>query len=62
LGDASLSPALPLSRPSGRVRFTAVTESWTPAAGPALSAAGVAQSIKPLSSSSQQVPPTILRI
>jgi hypothetical protein len=60
--DASLSPAMPLSRPSGRVRFITLSASRMAADRPALSAAGFAQSIRPVSASSQRVSFTILRI
>jgi hypothetical protein len=62
LGDASLSPALPLCRPSGRGRFIALSESRTAADGPSLSAAGLTQSIRPVRARSDRVSLTILRI
>jgi hypothetical protein len=62
VADATFSQALPLVRPAGRVRFVALSESRTAADDPALSAAGLAPSIKPVSASSQRISLTILRI
>jgi hypothetical protein len=62
LGDASLSPAVPLARPSGWVRFIAWSESREAADDPAPSTAGLAQSIRPASALSHRLSLTILRI
>jgi hypothetical protein len=62
LGDASHSPALLLCRPSGRVRFIALSQSRLAADGVRLPAAGFARSLAPVRASSPQVSFSVLRI
>jgi hypothetical protein len=62
LGDASLSPALPLFKPIGRVRLVALSESRTAGERLDLPASGIAQSINPSNASSPPACLTILRI
>jgi hypothetical protein len=62
LADATLSQALPLVRPSGRVRFGALTEARTVSDGPALPAFALTRSSRTTTTNSQKVSFTILRI
>jgi hypothetical protein len=60
--DATLSQALPLVRPSGRVRFVAISESRATSYEVVLRAAAFAQSLRPTSSCPLPVSLPILRI
>ena len=62
LADASLSQALPLFRPSGRVRFVALPESKTASGAPARSAVTLIHWRRPVGASSLPIELTILRI